>query len=148
MGRSWSSRATREANKATGDSGAAPAESKAKSDPASEWWKAVKRDPVVRDLVGPRLRAMKSVKDLTPEDVAALGSRVQRPPERGFTQLPQAAQPEGVKLRNPDLGQRPPMFYFDNCRTCVIGASWVVPEAWQRARCRTWSARTSSTGWT
>ena len=129
----WATRATREANKGAGADGSAPAKAKAKggSNAAEEWWKAVKKDPVVREVVGTRLRAMTSVKGLTPMDIAALGSRVQRPPDRSFTELPQEAQPPGVRLRDANRGQRPPEFHFEGCRTCVIGASWVVPEEWK-----------------
>ena len=133
----WSSRATREANKAGEAEGSAASSSGAsipsRVEEAEEWWKAVKRDPVVKDVVGKRLRAMKSHRDLTEEDLALLGTRV-RYPKGDTVQLPQEAQPEGVKLGANDGASVLPFFEYGQCATCVDGASWVVPSQWDTPR--------------
>ena len=130
---SWSSRATREANRSEDAGHPATSPSGAPDGPAEEWWKAVKRDPVVREVVGKRLRAMKSPRDLTEEDVVLLGTRVERP-KGDPIKLPQEAQPEGVKLGSSDGGPRPPLFDFSDCAECVIGAAWFIPPVWDTPR--------------
>ena len=133
---SWSARASREATKAAAEGGevgsSAPAQ---KSNAEAEWWKAVKRDPVVQEVVGKRLRAAKSPKDLTEEDKAALGTRVQRPRMNDAIDLPREAQPEGINVGE-YRANRPPMFDFSECATCVLGASWHVPETWEGGKPR------------
>ena len=134
---SWSGRATREATKAAKEEGVAPASQaaqKVRLQESAEWWKAVKRDPVVQQVVGNRLRAMKSVKDLSPDDIAALGSRIELPNQNNIIQLPQTAQPEGINLGDYDRAPNPPMFDFSRCATCIDGAAWVVPYGDGRAR--------------
>ena len=128
---SWSARATREATKAeAADGKPTRGKSPGKSNAEADWWKAVKRDPMVGEVVGKRLRAAKSPRDLTEEDLARLGTRLERP--RGDpTRLPQEAQPEGVTLKDRDRGARPPLFNFGQCATCVGGASWYVPKAYE-----------------
>ena len=130
----WSSRATREANKA-GEAEGSTASSSGASVPsrveeAEEWWKAVKRDPAVKEVLGSRLRAMKSPKGLTELDIVLLGTRVQLP--KGDTiDLPQEAQPDGVKLgRDNRPGPMPPFFDFGECATCIAGASWEIPPSY------------------
>ena len=130
----WSSRATREASKAKADGGSNPPSPAAASDnSAEEWWKAVKRDPVVKEVVGARLRAMKSLRDLTEEDIVLLGTRIERPKGEAIN-LPQEAQPEGTKLRDKDRAPRPPFFDFSQCAACIAGASWLIPESWDTPR--------------
>ena len=136
---SWSARATREASRsgsaaepATSPSGASSSAASNQAD-AEEWWKAVKKDPVVREVVGKRLRAMKSAKDLTEEDVALLGTRVVR--TRGDTiNLPQEAQPEGVKVPEGELVASFPFFQYSQCASCTNGAAWLVPSQWDNHR--------------
>ena len=131
----WSSRATREATKAAQESGEQPAQAgKAqggKSREASDWWKLLKGDPVVQGVVGNRLKAMKSPDDLTAEDRAALGSRVEQVDPSAAIQLPQAAQPEGLTL-DLDRAPNPPLFDFSRCASCTTGASWMIPQLYTR----------------
>ena len=132
---SWSARATREANRApeVSESSSPPSPAAASSDSAQEWWKAVKRDPVVKEVVGARLRATKSPKDLTEEDIVLLGTRIER--VKGDTiNLTQEAQPDGVKLRDKDRPVSPPFFDFSECAACIAGASWLIPDAWDTPR--------------
>ena len=136
---SWSSRATREANKsgsaedpATLPSGAVSSVSSEQA-AAEEWWKAVKKDPLVREVVGGRLRAMKSPRALTEEDLALLGTRVERP--RGdVIKLPQEAQPEGITLRPTDRQAAIPFFDYSQCAGCTEGAKWSIPAVWDAPR--------------
>ena len=89
---SWSSKATRQATKAATDAGTPPAGKDGQNgrlQASAEWWRAVKKDPLVQAVVGKRLRAMKSVKDLAPDDIAALGSRVELHNWNNIIQLPQ-----------------------------------------------------------
>ena len=129
---SWSSRATREANRSpeAGKSSNPPSPGGISGTVFEEWWKAVKRDPIVKAVVGNRLRGMKSAKDLTEEDIVLLGTRVERP--RGeVIALPREAQPAGVKLANDVRGAPvPPMFDFSKCATCIAGASWDIPPSY------------------
>ena len=134
---SWSSQASREATQAAKAGGAAPAgkgDSEEKSNAPREWWEAVKRDPVVMEVVGERLRAMKSAQDLTAEDRAALGSRVEAASWNNLILLPQEAQPEGVKI-DFDRANKPPMFDFSRCATCIDGASWLVTHGGPQLSC-------------
>ena len=136
---SWSTRATREANQVAAEGGtAAVNDSKAGPKPqgAEGWWKAVKKDPVVIGVVGKRLRAMKSVKELTEEELLALGTRVEPPGPGNFTQLPQHAQPDGVPPVQNNGAKQPPMFDFSECATCVTGAGWQAPPSWQGGTAR------------
>ena len=136
---SWSARATREANQAAPDEDTAPAhqsqQGKQANSAGSGWWKALKKDPVVVRQVGKRLRAMKSVKDLTEEDILALGTRVQ-PLYGEALKLPQAAQPEGVPPLQDGGAQNPPMFDFSECAGCVTGAKWRAPPSWEGGTAR------------
>ena len=130
---SWSSRASREATMAAKQSGqptpAQQRESGGRKDLAAEWWKVVKRDPVVEEVVGKRLKAMKSAADLTDEDRKALGSRVEFPNLNNAIELPSLAQPEGVEFRfDRDNAQKPPLFDFSLCASCVTGAAWAPGE--------------------
>ena len=134
---SWSGRATREAGKS--DNGkTAPAEASGGSHPLDakddeEWWKAVKRDPLVKEVVGKRLRAMKSPRDLTEEDLVLLGSRVERP-GGDVNKLPQEAQPEGITLRPTDRVAGIPFFDYSQCGGCIEGAKWSIPAVWDTPR--------------
>ena len=131
----WSSasaKATREANKAEqggGTNQSTPTGPVKQSEADVEWWKVVKRDPVVKEVVGKRLRAMTSPQDLTETDIVALGTRVER--RKGeLIALPNAAQPEGVKLGDRDPGEKPPMFDFSQCASCINGATWYLPPSY------------------
>ena len=128
----WSSLASRAATEAAKKDGAAPSapDGTRASKPAAaisvDWWKAVKRDPLVQEVVGKRLRAMQGPQDLTGEDREALGTRVRHARNDDVIQLPRAAQPEGVTLRS-DYAVSPPRFDFSACATCIDGAVWVIP---------------------
>ena len=127
---SWSTKATRDANKAAGSGAPASQSTGKKSSADAEWWKAVKRDPIVINAVGKRLRATKSPSDLTEEERAGLGTRVQQP-GGDLIRLPQEAQPDGINLGDNNRAPRPPLFNFGECATCVWGASWYVPPGWE-----------------
>ena len=80
----------------------------------------------MKEAVGTRLRGMKSVKDLTEDDIKALGSRIQECKGQEVIDLPQEAQPEGVTIRN-DRAPSPPLFDFSLCASCTEGAAWYSP---------------------
>ena len=126
-----SSRASREATMAAKASGQpTPAQQRESGGPANladQWWKVVKRDPLVKEVVGGRLRAMKSAAELTDEDRKALGSRVEFPNTNNAIELPQVAQPKEVELRY-DRGMTPPLFDFSRCANCTKGAAWVPAD--------------------
>jgi len=141
----WSSRASRELNQ-----GVATAEGQEgeKAKPVgtganASWWMAVKKDPVVREVAGKRLKSIKSPADFTPEEKAALGTRIERPNYNNAYNLPQVAQPKEVKISGYDNAPTPPGFDFSQCAFCTTGASWYVDwdkrarlvcanrEAWQ-----------------
>ena len=126
----WSSRASREATMAAKEGGTSPPENRPQNgstDTAGEWWKAVKKDPLVQEVVGKRLRAMKTPADLTEEDRSALGSRVVKPNLNNSVRLPQAAQPEGITVKY-DHAPTPPLFDFSQCAGCIVGAAWALPH--------------------
>ena len=135
---SWSARATREASRSGSAEGPATPPSGASSSAtpqadSEDWWKAVKKDPVVKEVAGKRLRAMKSAKDLTEEDVALLGTRVERP--KGETiNLPQEAQPKGIELPEGARVASIPFFDYSQCASCTNGASWIFPSQWDNPR--------------
>ena len=133
---SWSSKASRQATNAAKDAGNPPAGKAVQNgrlQTSAEWWRAVKKDPLVQAVVGKRLRAMKSAENLTAEDRSALGSRVVLANWNNVIQLPQAAQPEGITL-DYDRAPSPPLFDFSQCATCIDGAAWLVPYGGEGAR--------------
>ena len=123
----WSSRATREQTKAPEDGKGSPTQStqprNGHANRVDDWWKVVKKDPMVKTVVGSRLRSANSPEDLTEEDREALGTRVVYHPPNNITDLPQEAQPDGIVLDR-GYAARPPMFDFSVCASCTEGATW------------------------
>ena len=134
----WSTRATREANKAaespsaggTGggtfaDSGRAPQRNPYEVQRDEEFVKLLKKDPMVKEQLGKRLRAVKYLSDFTDEDREALGTRIKRVNENNSIRLPLVAQPEATRPKQEYHADEPPMFDFSQCATCIQGAGWI-----------------------
>ena len=134
----WSGKATRELNKAEAETqasknGTGTGAQTTRPEPkpqGSKWIQALKKDPVVRARLDTatlrKLKADKDVDDLPKEDREALGTRIVKA-ESGYNHntfaLPAAAQPD-IKGLGMVAGDKPPMFDFSACATCVDGASW------------------------
>ena len=134
----WSTRATREANKAAesgsaggagggtfADSGRAPQRNPYEVQRDEEFVKLLKKDPMVKEQLGKRLRSVQSLSDFTDEDREALGTRIKRVNENNAIRLPLVAQPEATRPKQEYYADQPPMFDFSQCASCIQGAGWI-----------------------
>ena len=132
----YSSRATREYNQAAesssaggggtfADSARAPQSNPRQGQRDQEWVRLLKRDPVVKEQLGKRLRSVQSLSDFTDEDREALGTRIKPVNENSAIRLPPVAQPEATRPKQEYHADQPPMFDFSQCATCIQGAGWI-----------------------
>ena len=121
-----SAKATRERKKG-GVAAATSTPTSTKDGPSaleSEWLKVVKRDPLVKSMVGSKLRGLKRIDQLDPEEAKALGTRVQLNVGNGLIQLGREAYPEGMKGFERVAPGTVPEFDYEECSTCIDGATW------------------------